>query len=262
MAPVRIALLICDTPVPPVVRESGDYLQIYGDWLRNSLRTALGDTVVPESRFIMDGYDVVHKMEYPDLDQYEALVLTGSSASAYEPLEWITKLVNFMTDVVKSRPHLPIVALCLGHQIMARALGGSVAPNNGHWELGVYEMELNEVGREFFGVPVLKLQQVHRDHVPSLPPYPNIKLLGSTPLTPIHGFIVPREDASSTHIFTLQGHPEFTASIVQHIVHARGPNGTGVVDPATAEDALKRARLPHDGLGIIGTKALEVLGVL
>lgn len=124
-----------------------------------------------------------------------------------------------------------------------------------------------------------KIQQVHRDHVPSLPPFPNIQLLGSTPVTPIQGFIVPRSSPtpisasptypppsnaspSATQIFTLQGHPEFTETIVRHIVDARGPNGSGVVDAPTAEEALERAGKPHDGLGIIGKKALEVLGVL
>lgn len=45
--------------------------------------------------------------------------------------------------------------ICFGHQIMARALGGPVVPNNGRWELGVYDVNLTPVGCDFFGIRTL-----------------------------------------------------------------------------------------------------------
>ncbi|KZS91536.1 glutamine amidotransferase class-I, partial [Sistotremastrum niveocremeum HHB9708] len=257
MAPVRIAVLTCDLPIPAVIREFGDYLEIYTIWLRNSLKAGLGDTVDPDSNFIVHGYDV-RAMQYPDLNEYDGVIITGSSASAYDPLPWISKLVAFMSDCVQSHPRITIVGICFGHQIMARALGGSAVPNNDNWELGVYEVPLSKFGQEFFGVSTLNIQQVHRDHVPQLPPGSNIKLLGSTRLTPIQGFVLSRPD-SSTQILTLQGHPEINSRIVQHIVDARGPNGSGVINASTSRSALERATRLHDGVEIIGVKVLIIL---
>lgn len=121
---------------------------------------------------------------------------------------------------------------------------------------------------------------MHRDHVPTLPPYPHLCLIGSTPLTPIQGFILPRPRRShalksasvlsSSHHFsskdvqvlTLQGHPEINTRIIEHIVAARGPSGSGVIGAATAEEALVRAKPEDDGVTVIGRKVLEVLDVI
>ena len=80
--PPRLALLLCDTPMPAVQREYGDYAQIFKHLLRNALPASKsgsdGDAPPP---FILDAFDVVHKMEYPkeeELETYDAVLLTGS----------------------------------------------------------------------------------------------------------------------------------------------------------------------------------------
>lgn len=52
------------------------------------------------------------------------------------------------SNLVKS---LDFLRICYGHQIIARALGGEVKLNPKGWELGCYEAELNEEGREWLG---------------------------------------------------------------------------------------------------------------
>jgi hypothetical protein len=47
------------------------------------------------------------------------------------------------------------------------------------------------------------------------------------------------------HILTVQGHPEFTGSIVKKIIKARSEKG--VMDKDTAEDGSKRADDRNDG---------------
>jgi hypothetical protein len=68
---IRIALLLCDTPIPAVVSAHGNYHVIFGDLLKASL---------PENTtFTLDPYDVVHKQEYPPDDaQYDGILMTGS----------------------------------------------------------------------------------------------------------------------------------------------------------------------------------------
>lgn len=69
---VRLALLICDTPNPHISEEHGDYLAIFTRYFRNSIPNKVIE-------FTIDGYDVVHKQEYPSDDsRYDAVVITGS----------------------------------------------------------------------------------------------------------------------------------------------------------------------------------------
>jgi hypothetical protein len=64
-------------------------------------------------------------------------------------------------------------------------------------------------------------------------------------------------DPSNVHILTVQGHPEFTASIVDKIVDVRV--GRGLFDQAVAEKARLDAAQLHDGTGRIGTAIWKVL---
>ena len=65
---LTIALLICDHPGPHV----GPYYPIFKDFLSASLPNSAVD-------FVLDGYDVVKKQEYPPSDkEYDAMLLTGS----------------------------------------------------------------------------------------------------------------------------------------------------------------------------------------
>lgn len=70
MTSIRLALFLCDTPIPAVQETDGDYTTIFTTLLRNSS---------PSTHFIIDPYDVRHKQEYPeDVDQYQGIILTGS----------------------------------------------------------------------------------------------------------------------------------------------------------------------------------------
>lgn len=73
--PLRVALLVCDTPVQPVVDEFGGYPEIYQRWL---------DASKPdETAFHMKPFDIVNDIDnYPDPDNYEGIILTGSGTSS------------------------------------------------------------------------------------------------------------------------------------------------------------------------------------
>jgi len=106
---------------------------------------------------------------------------------------------------------------------------------------------------------------MHRDHVSKAPP--NVEILASSALTPNQGMVrflhpsIPIEDSpwnsesstptnSDIQILTLQGHPEFTESVVSCIVEQR--SATGVIDAATAQDAEQRRWVKTDGVDIVG----------
>ncbi|KAI0300069.1 class I glutamine amidotransferase-like protein [Multifurca ochricompacta] len=262
--PPRLALLVCDTPVPAVVKDHGEYPMIFGTLFRASLPTGIVD-------FVMDSYDVRHAMAYPPsdtLDTYNGIVITGSAASAYEDVEWINRLVSWVADL-QCKDHIlkssAFTGICFGHQIVARALGGECVSNNGNWEIAISEVTLTNLGQRVFGTQSINIQQMHQDHVPTVPPL--CHLLGSTMITRNQGMVqfsdtnaplpAPDTPIPQIRILTLQGHPEFTAGIVKEIIKAR--EESGVIDKELAEKAWIRADGRNDGVNVIGRVIWEVL---
>jgi GMP synthase-like glutamine amidotransferase len=105
-------------------------------------------------------------------------------------------------------------------------------------------------------MPLQNIPQMHGDHVPIVPPL--FHLLGSTAITGNQGMVrfsdpdayipMPGGSMPQVHILTVQGHPEFTAGIVQKIIRARSESG--LMDKDTAEDGLGRANERNDGVNI------------
>ncbi|KAG8950407.1 hypothetical protein FRC03_012861 [Tulasnella sp. 419] len=261
---VQLALLICDTPVPAVLQKYGTYLEVFKVFLNNSL-THLG--LADDVNFTLDGYDVT-KEEFPPSELlekgsgYQGILISGSSASAYADLPWIHTLTKWVGDVATSKPHIRFVGICFGHQIIARALGGDCIRNPVGWEVGTTEVELTEEGKKLFGGDkVLKIQQMHRDHVPNLPP--SFKLLASSIDSPNQGMISEYsdqgDDLKGIHIFTVQGHPEFSPDIVHKIIDTR--ELSGVMDSETVKEGRRRADERDEGTGRIGKAIWKVLGV-
>ena len=172
-------------------------------------------------------------------------------------------------------------------------------PNDGKWEVAVTTLQLTPLGKVILGSEEVvstetfggtydlltscqkDIQQMHRDHVPTLPP--NCYLLGSTTVCFNQGFIVfdqssppsiesiesgsPPVPLSSIHIFTVQGHPEFTPGIMHAILDAR----SHIFKEVITADGRKRADgIPGkqhvdgracDGVRIIGKAIWGILGV-
>ncbi|KAI0646276.1 class I glutamine amidotransferase-like protein [Trametes meyenii] len=257
LRPYKIAVLLCDTPLPSILATQGDYGAIFTALFRNSLQA----TTAADSEFQVDAYDVRNAQIYPeDVDQYDAVLLTGSAASAYEDQAWINRLVDYVRFLDKEKPQIRLIGICFGHQIVARALGGECVPNGGKWEIGVTEIDLTDLGQKLLGVQKLNLEQMHRDHVPAVPP--TFHLLGSTPVAPNQGMVqlyagVSPEAASpaDVHIFTVQGHPEFNAQISGEIVKAR----RALFDEQTADGYARRVGWRNDGPGVVGKTLWEIV---
>lgn len=86
MPPLRIAILECDTPVEKVNNKYGGYRGVFSLLLRESA-AALGqpDKLDPETGLEFSGWDVVTAQEYPNLEDVDAIVLSGSSELATYP---------------------------------------------------------------------------------------------------------------------------------------------------------------------------------
>ncbi|KAL4872556.1 hypothetical protein BDV12DRAFT_161773 [Aspergillus spectabilis] len=237
MPSLRIAVLECDTPPENANARYGGYVGVFTKLLNESVQ-ALNQ---PER---LDGleisrFDVVSEQSYPDLEGVDAVLLTGSKHNSFENHPWILKLVSFTQEAL-SHPRVKILGICFGHQIIGRALGVEVGRNSAGWEIAVSDVDLTEKGKEIFGVETLKIHQMHRDIVFSYPS--NVTPLGSSPRCEVQGMY--REGK----FITVQGHPEFSGDIVSEVVKLRAE--AGVFEKEQAEDALRRADKPHDGVRI------------
>jgi len=193
--------------------------------------------------------------------------LTGSGFSAwsaYEDVEWINNLVDYVALLLTTRPQTKLFGICFGHQIIGRALGGKCVPNGGVWEVGNTEVALTNLGQQIFGLAKLNIQEMHQDHVVVIPP--DFKLLGSTSTSMNQGMVKFKPDPSGQlaslsdiQIISVQGHPEFTKNAVQILTDMR--TSMGIIPQEFAEDVRIRNGLRNDGVAIIGKAFWKILGV-
>jgi hypothetical protein len=74
--PLRIAILECDTPLPDVVEKYGRYDRIFSTLLETA---AEGLGLSPKKDLELSGFDVVDKQEYPNFEDIDAVLISGSS---------------------------------------------------------------------------------------------------------------------------------------------------------------------------------------
>ena len=140
-----------------------------------------------------------------------AVVLTGSSLDAHSMDTVVLRLIK--TVQVLAERNIPVLGVCFGHQLLARALGGTVGRNPSGWEVGKVRISLTEAG---LACPILTdlgaeptVLQSHQDAVLALPP--GGVLLAGNSHTPIQAF----QSRQSGRQFGVQFHPEFTPERLQ-----------------------------------------------
>ncbi|MAJ46028.1 MAG: hypothetical protein CBC35_01860 [Planctomycetes bacterium TMED75] len=141
----------------------------------------------------------------PDLDDVDSIICCGGEQSARKDVE--DPLIQAECDLL-AQAHaagIPILGLCLGAQILARALGGTVERIKDGPEVGFVELALTPAGREdalYKGIPWWSHQYCwHEDEITELPP--DAKLLVTGKDVTNQAFVV------GTTSYGLQYHPEY-----------------------------------------------------
>ncbi|CAK7206895.1 hypothetical protein SEUCBS139899_009702 [Sporothrix eucalyptigena] len=254
-APLRMAILMTDTPMPKTVAAHGTYGGVFIDLFRRALKPS---GVALESLFTITTHDVVadgFESAYPDLSQIDVVLITGSKHTAFDNTPWIEYLVDFSKrtlatttpEAVAAGVHpVRMLGICFGHQIIGRALGAPVGKGPKGWEVSVTDVPLTPEGMAFFDQSELqtkgqlKIQQMHRDVVAE---YPEGAIpLAATDICSVQGMLLPGRAV------TVQGHPEFTGPIVREILEAR--HAIGVLNDTIYENGIEVVDNHHDGEAI------------
>ncbi|HKT19484.1 MAG TPA: glutamine amidotransferase [Stellaceae bacterium] len=167
----------------------------------------------------------VDDLAAPELAAADLVVVLGGPIGAYE--EALYPFLNAELRLIEARlaAGRPVLGICLGAQLMARALGARVYP--GQKELGWAPLELTEAGRASplrFIAPEMKVLHWHGDTF-DMPA--GASHLAATERNPHQAFAYQR------HALGLQFHIEATAPglerwYVGHAVEIAATRGTSV----------------------------------
>jgi GMP synthase (glutamine-hydrolysing) len=112
---------------PQTAQRLGDFDQ----WTLQSLASpAVPLTVV----------DVEHGERLPDHGRCAGVVMTGSHAMVTDDLPWSLALEAWLRDAVAEA--IPVLGVCYGHQLLARATGGTVDYHPAGREIGTVEIRM------------------------------------------------------------------------------------------------------------------------
>ena len=179
------------------------------------------------------------------------LIVMGGPQSAYDDRETLQPDSPWLPDVKKllaeaTAAGAPVLAVCLGAQLLAEACGGLVHPGDAGSELGARLVAKRDAaaGDPVFGpLPMTPdVVQWHWDTIAVLPP--GATLLASSPTYPNQAFRIGRSYGLQFHIETT---PEIVAGWAAHDAGLLGagesayggqPDGTGRVDVPRLLDGI------------------------
>lgn len=147
----------------------------------------------------------------PAIDNYDALWVMGGPMDVWqeEAHPWLKDEKAFIKDAVEGRG-VPYLGLCLGHQLLACALGGKVDKATKP-EIGVLDVHLTEAGASgvlFDGLPEsFKCLQWHGAEVTELPL--GAQVLATSPACAVQAL------KWGTRAYSMQFHMEIEPDTVQ-----------------------------------------------
>ncbi|MEQ8662949.1 MAG: type 1 glutamine amidotransferase [Gammaproteobacteria bacterium] len=213
---ITIGILQCGHAPAALVERHGDYDTMFA--------RLLGD-----EEFAFRTWAVVDGALPGDIAAADGWLITGSRHAVYEDHPWLAPLEDFLRAAYAAA--VPIVGVCFGHQVLAKALGGRVEKFAGGWSVGrtVYAR---------YGHPATRLLAFHQDQVVEIPA--DATVTGGTPFCP-YAFLAYGERAIS-----MQPHPEFSDAYVQDLVSARAE----VLPAEQVAAAREQAGAPLDTVAV------------
>jgi GMP synthase (glutamine-hydrolysing) len=144
------------------------------------------------------------------------IIVTGSPLSVTERAPWMLQLGD---ELLRAGARgIPVLGVCFGHQLLARAAGGDVVVNPRGREIGTVAVQLTEAGRRdllfaWARGTEIEVQATHLDAVDPLPP-------GATVLASNENSAVQAYRLSET-VAGVQFHPELWPQAMRDLILSR-----------------------------------------
>ncbi|WP_076409693.1 GMP synthase [Shewanella sp. UCD-KL12] len=198
---MNIGILQCDDVTEALQDKHGNYPEMFAR-LFNSVEEHLEFSTYR----VIDG-------EFPEsIDICDAYITTGSRYGANDSYEWIQELQTFICQLHHARKKL--IGICFGHQMMAKALGGTVEKSSKGWGVGINTSRVTHT-EEWMerGHNEISLVVSHQDQVKQLPP--GAVILAASEFCPHYMMQI------NQHFIGIQGHPEFSKLYSKDLMNAR-----------------------------------------
>jgi len=144
----------------------------------------------------------------PPADTCKGVVIAGSHAMVTQDLSWSTAIEKWLPGCVES--NIPVLGICYGHQLLARAMGGTVDYHSSGIEIGTVKIKLlreskddllfKELGTQFLA------HVCHSQTIIRLPD--NAVRIAKNPFEPNHAFRI------GSSAWGVQFHPEYDDRIM------------------------------------------------
>src|SRR5947207_3350760 len=154
----------------------------------------------------------------PALDRVrpEGIIVTGSPLSVTEKAPWMLRLGDDLMRI--GARGVPVLGVCFGHQLLARAAGGNVVLNPRGREIGTVRVQLTEAGRrdplfKWASDPEIEVQATHMDAVDPVPS--GAVILASNENSAAQAFRL------SETVAAVQFHPELWPEAMRDLIESR-----------------------------------------
>ncbi|MCF8359834.1 MAG: gamma-glutamyl-gamma-aminobutyrate hydrolase family protein [Prolixibacteraceae bacterium] len=118
---MNILIIKCGNTYPEIIKRFGNFDDLI---IKHSL--------LPAHTFSI--YNIYKGEKLPHPVEFAAAVITGSHYNINQRFDWIKQLQDWVTTARYA--HLPLLGICFGHQIIAKALGGTVQKNENGPNIG------------------------------------------------------------------------------------------------------------------------------